>query len=318
MIRQFIVAMSLMATPVWAEKPSIKYLSPAPLPSADALAKAKPVKLPRPPKMSTGRSSAAYGSAGWPFTTSRVELTGKPVLSKMYPYRTTGRLFLYYPDGGAAVCSASLVKKGVITTAAHCVAGYGAGITASGAVFYPGYFNGRGPYGGAPAVAAFVLPSYLNGTDSCAVAGIVCQNDIAVLVLNAKGGKYIGSRTGWLDVGVTGAGVTQITQLGYPMGIDYGNQMIRNDSIGQTDFNTQIGSPMDGGSSGGPWIANFGVPGTPNNVFPGYAAKPNVLVGVTSWGYVGSTEAVMGASPFNNMGVLMDAACAAYPLACAP
>lgn len=60
MIKQFIVAMSLMATPVWAEKPSIKYLSAAPMPSADALAKAKPVKLPRPSKMATGRSSAAY------------------------------------------------------------------------------------------------------------------------------------------------------------------------------------------------------------------------------------------------------------------
>ena len=174
------------------------------------------------------------------------------------------------------------------------------------------------------------MPGYLGGTDVCSLAGIVCPNDVAVLVLENRRGKYIGSRTGWLDVGVDGwgfnsTGAAELTQLGYPVGIDNGNQMIRNDSTGQISDaadagNTLIGSNMNFGASGGPMLETFGIPGAISSAFPGFYANPNVIVGVTSWGYIGGTEAVMGASPFTsgNVGVLLTNACTYYPLACAP
>jgi hypothetical protein len=98
--------------------------------------------------------------------------------------------------------------------------------------------------------------------------------------------------------------------------------MERNDSQGfrsSTDVNnTLIGSLMCGGSSGGPWLANFGVrpalTGTTAGAFP----DSNVVVGVTSWGSSSATVKRVGASPFlsTNIVPLVNAACSAVPAAC--
>lgn len=265
----------------------------------------------------------------WPFTASRVELTGKLVNSKVYPYRASGLLVLNLGNGYAGLCSASLVARGVVITAAHCVAQFGVGYYNASWTYYPGYFNGKAPYGSAYAVAIGAPSAFLDGTDTCDIDKIACRDDVAVIVLAPKKGKYIGDKTGWLGVGIDGwgfnsSGQTQITQLGYPSGIDYGRQMQRDDSIGQvldatSANNTMIGTPMNEGSSGGPWISNFGVPGTPNGVYAGVAPNPNMVVGVTSWGYVNSTMLVAGASPLTsgNIAPLLNAACAYAPAACA-
>jgi len=266
----------------------------------------------------------------WPFTTSRVELNGKLVNSKMYPYRASGLLIVSFADGTAGACSATLIARGVLITAAHCVAQLGAGFYNANWTFYPGFFNGKAPYGGAYAVAIGALSSYLDGTDSCTNGGISCLNDVAVIVLSNKKGKYIGAKTGWLGVGIDGwgfnnAGDTQITQLGYPVGIDYGIQMQRNDALaeiwdGTFSFNTLMGTQMNEGSSGGPWVTNFGVPGYPNGVFPGNNPSPDVITGVTSWGYANSPVLVAGSSPLTsgNIGYLLSLACSSFPAACAP
>lgn len=269
-----------------------------------------------------------YGSVGFPFATSRVELTGKLSSSKVYPYRASGKLVFKLADGNVGTCSASLIRKGILVTAAHCVAQYGVGYQNASYTFYPGFFNGKAPYGSATAIALGVLPSYLNGTDC--IDGVICLNDVAVVVLAPKGSKYIGSKTGWLNVGVDGwgftsEGKTHVTQLGYPAGIDAANQMIRNDSLAElTDetlaWNVVLGTQMNQGSSGGPWINNFGVPGALSGVDAGFAPVPNVIVGVTSWGVPNSPTLFAAASPFTsgNIGVLLNAACTAFPLACAP
>ena len=75
---------------------------------------------------------------------------------------------------------------------------------------------------------------------------------------------------------------------------------------------------MNGGSSGGPWVANFGLPaaltGETNGSFP----QSNVVIGVTSWGYTSNAPKEQGAAPFTsgNIQVLITAACAATPAAC--
>ena len=131
-----------------------------------------------------------------------------------------------------------------------------------------------------------------------------------------------------MDVGYDGWGYTSynethVTQLGYPIGIDAASQMIRNDAqgiIGDASwaFNTIIGTQMDQGSSGGPWIDNFGSPGVLTGAFPGYAPNANVIIGVTSWGVPYGTELFAGASLFtaSNIISLINTACSAYPLAC--
>ena len=271
----------------------------------------------------------AYGSGEWPFTTSRVELTGKMSNSKTYPYRASGKLFINFSNGETSWCSASLVAKGVIVTAAHCVADFGVGFFDATWSFAPGFYKGKAAQ--RPVQAAYIVApgGYVAGTDTCAVTGIVCPNDIAVIVLKDQRSRYVGTKTGWYGVGYDGfgftsAGTTQITLLGYPGGIDYGNEMLRTDSLGQTSainsFNTLIGSQMDGGSSGGPWINNFGQAGDPNGVDTPYDAQSNIVVGVSSWGYTDGITDIMGASEFTSGNIipLLNNACLQYPAACAP
>jgi len=261
---------------------------------------------------------ADYGLGKQPFTTSRTDVGGAN--AKNFPYSAAGKLF-YNEPSGSYVCSASLIKRGLVVTAAHCVANFGKRQYYSGWQFVPGYDDsGVQPYGIATAKTAYVLNSYLNGTDYCSNPGVACQDDVAVIVLNTN----IGNSAGWFGYAWNGYGNTvnntnHITQLGYPAALDGGSWQERTDSqsyVSLTDANnTVIGSGQTSGSSGGPWLVNFGV--EPAGETTNGASSYNMVVGVTSWGY-GTTVQQQGASPFtsNNIVTLVNAACAAYPGAC--
>jgi hypothetical protein len=106
-------------------------------------------------------------------------------------------------------------------------------------------------------------------------------------------------------------------------------------SNGKLLKNTQLGSAMTGGSSGGPWIVNFGtVPTVTGGASLGNPASTlrNIIVGVTSWGYTSVGINVQGASWFGvnaeyplgaygtygagNIGKLVQDTCTATPAAC--
>ena len=82
--------------------------------------------------------------------------------------------------------------------------------------------------------------------------------------------------------------------------------------------NTIIGSLMCEGSSGGPWLVNFGIRPSLTGTTAGTASDPNIVVGVTSWGFDNTSIKQQGASPFTNDNIvlLVTAACAAVPAAC--
>ena len=113
-----------------------------------------------------------------------------------------------------------------------------------------------------------------------------------------------------------------MTQIGYPACLDNGAIMERNDSgasVAPTFANnTLIGSLMCGGSSGGGWVVNFGIPPALTGTTSGSGAQSNVLVGVTSWGSTSNAVKQMGASPFldTNVQALVQAACTAHSDAC--
>jgi hypothetical protein len=151
---------------------------------------------------------------------------------------------------------------------------------------------------------------------------------VAVLTLKPQAGKFPGAKTGWFGygwngVGFTGSGLTHVTQLGYPSCLDNGVFMERNDVQGSVSAsssgNTVIGSLMCPGSSGGPWLINFGFPPQLTGTTGGSQAQANFVIGTTSWV---SSNAVktMGASPFTSTNIvpLVNAACAATPAACVP
>lgn len=269
-------------------------------------------------------ASMEFGSVDHPFTTARNDGPGSKNTS--YPARASGRLF--FKDGSSSfVCSAALIRRGLVVTAAHCVAGFGQNRFYAGWQFIPGYRNGSAPYGVWTASAAQVPAAYLSGMDRCSVPGVVCENDVAVLILTPKNGAYPGTNTGWYGVGYDGYGftagrLTQITQIGYPVCLDSGRVQVRNDSFGYVSDvdsgNTVIGSLMCGGASGGPWLVNFGARPVLTGTTAGADSASNVVVGVSSWGFTTSGPKEMGASPFTseNIKALIDRACVAAPSAC--
>lgn len=272
------------------------------------------------PAPQLGVTPEDFGTNNHPFTTVRADLFGLND-NTVYPYRAAGRLTFNVP-GGSKYCSASLIKPGIVVTAAHCVANFGQKQFYSGWQFVPGYRNGSAPFGVWSAVQVWILNSYFLGTDPCAQTGVVCQDDVALIVLSGTPGHSAGWFGYWYGGGFTSNGLFQITQLGYPAGLDNGLYMERNDSYGYKNSslssNTIIGSNMNGGSSGGPWVENFGLPsaltGETNGSFP----QQNVVVGVTSWGYTSNAPKEQGASPFTfgNIQVLINAACGAHPGNC--
>ena len=271
----------------------------------------------------SGAAPQEYGSNLQQYTTSRANLYNEPSAS-YYPYRAAGKLFFQEP-GGTYVCSASMITKGVIVTAAHCVANFGKSQFYSNWQFVPGYNNGTAPYGIWYSKSAAVLTSYANGTDACYQTGVICQDDVALIDLYVQNGTHLGDIVGWYGYGYGDFGYSNgtalLTQLGYPVALDSGGFMERTDSQGfhsSLQNNTIIGSLMTGGSSGGPWIENFGRPPLLNGVSYGNAADHNIVVGVTSWGYTNSAIKQQGAAPFTygNIQTLINYVCGADPGHC--
>ncbi len=255
--------------------------------------------------------SRAFGSFGIPYTTTRVQdgiTTALGVwnanrLSTTYPYRTVGKLTF-----SAGYCSASLIRRSVIVTAAHCIQRFGTGDNIySNFQFRPGHYGATGatanqiaPYGTWNWLGLVRPASWAYGTD--VGSGSARDNDLAVIVLakNAAG-RFVGDLTGYMGYGwnnysfvsssKTGYKLTAaVSSLGYPGLMDLGRIMQRTD--GPT-YTTTIGgagqllqgSNFTGGSSGGPWVVNF-VSSSP--VLSGGAVQGTqsgmAVVGVTSWG----------------------------------
>lgn len=256
-------------------------------------------------------SSRAYGSFGIPYTTTRVQegnqsaagATSANRLSTTYPYRTIGKLTF-----SQGYCSASLIRRSVIVTAAHCIQSFGSGSNIfSNFQFRPGH------YGAAGATAAQIAPygtwnwaglvrpgSWSAGTDiGC---GAARDNDLAVIALHKNtSGQFIGDIVGkmsygWNNYSFVSSSKTgnlktaAVSTLGYPFLMDSGAIMQRADGPTYTTTVCNAGqlwqgNNFTGGSSGGPWVVNFSgrkatlsggaVPGT---------ASTMAVIGVTSWG----------------------------------
>jgi len=265
-----------------------------------------------------------------PYTTSRVDMypkINKTNFSRKFPFRASGQLF-FSKGQRSHLCSAAMIKRGVLVTAAHCVTDYGSGKFFRQFLYLPARKQKTAPYGIWKAKKVYVLSSYFHGKQGECTQGVLCKNDIAVIVLSPKKGKYAGDLTGWFPYGINTYSyakntVAQITQLGYPASHDKATQMQRNDSCGirvkRYKNNTIIGSRMTGGSSGGPWLVNFGqIAQLDYGVTVGQEAKSNVLVGVTSWGYGNNSYKIQGASQFTkqNIGKLVNMACKEDSRAC--
>lgn len=251
----------------------------------------------------------AFGSFGIPYSSTPIatgasSATGEDpnYLATTFPYRAVGKLTF-----SAGFCTASLIRRSVLVTAAHCIQRFGTGpLTFGNFQFTPAAYDAgvtaaqRAPYG-TWSWAAFIRPAgWASGTDIG--SGSARDNDLAVMALarNADG-RFVGDLTGWFGYAwnnysftsssKTGdLAVAAVTTLGYPALLDAGGRMQRND--GPTYLTTiggagQLwqGSNFTGGASGGPWIVNFhsAEAELSGGAEPG-AETRMAVVGVTSWG----------------------------------
>lgn len=312
-----------------APDPLMLYGTPKFLPGSVGSGKEDPIQLapPKPLQQKDAIVPEEFTPDDLPYTTSRVNAEND-YTAQYSPFRAAGKLFIT-KAGASSTCSASLIQRGLVVTAAHCVVDYGTRNFAKSAEFVPAWNNGTAPYGKSE-VSNFVVPlRYVNGTD-CDAKGVICADDIAILTLR----NFLGDSTGYFGVGYDGYGFTAagqalIDQLGYPGALDSGQLMERNDSQGSisgADFNnTIIGSLLTHGASGGPWVVNLGVTPTPSPFLRlGSNAAP-LVVGVSSFittRKIGIGDLIQvvraGASPFRvtNVQAFIIEACAKTPDAC--
>ena len=312
------------------------------------------------PKLDAYGSYAEPGQAIAPYTTARASASvlGTTTTAAMvgvvsFPWRATGQLS-FKRGADNLICSASLIGP-----AAHCVYEFGTGTPAgfhSDYVFVPAQntFGAPPPYGAWVANAAFIPPTYYYGTDSCIFKGVACSNDVAILLLGPDAnGNLLGNLLGYYGYATDGYGfvssyggaaLSSITELGYPGAFDSASMMERTDGVGSywsPDGATRqilLGTPQTGGSSGGPWLVNFGAPPTVTTAASlGNQAAPNIVVGVTSWGVTAVGSNLQGASLFGtniqfpkasytdsngvnrgagNIGALVAGACSYSPSSC--
>lgn len=235
-----------------------------------------------------GIESQAAGSFGAHYTSARVN---QPGLETIYPNRTVGKLFFTGNTGGNFVCSASVLRQRIVLTAGHCVhrGSGGTGGFHRNFLFVPALRDGSAPL--------FTwTPRRVGTTSQWAISNGVVPNaaDFGMLEMNDRGTTRIGILTGFLGFRTLGLIPNHTTKLGYPCNIDACNKMqqvMSQSHRAVSPNNVEYGSNARGGSSGGPWVQNYGIQGT-----GGLTSGLNQVVGVSSYGYVSTAPQVQGSS----------------------
>jgi V8-like Glu-specific endopeptidase len=257
------------------------------------------------------------GNFGAYFTTTRVF---PETATTTYPNSAAGKLF--FTDQGTGidyVCSASAISHRLVVTAGHCTAHADPSHSYfySNWLFVPAYDNGKAPFGKWKPNFETTTANwfYSNGSvPNVQDVGILVMNDTKVKGTVQSVGNITGYLGWWTQWGRSYP--NNVTQLGYPCNLDSCAMMELNTAqgVGISNNTVEIGSAMQGGSSGGPWIQDYGVYPTGG---PSYTAG-NWVLGVTSWGFTDTTQMAQGASIFENAGYpgngfgdLWNAACAA-------
>lgn len=238
------------------------------------------------------------GTKRAPFSSSRLVPTNARL---SYPYRTTGRLFFRTKSGRDSWCSAAVLRPGLILTAGHCVHQGSGGSNGwhSKWLFVPAYHNGQAPYQAWNWRWVITTGSWVNSGGN-----VPNKADFAIIETEDRSFgsrvRKIGQVVGYLGYHTNILQRNHAKILGYPGNFDRGRILHQVDA-GNWRLGGQntvlYGSDMRGGSSGGPWVMNFGV--RAQGQTGGLRPWPNRIVGVTSYGYIATGPKVQGSSILN-------------------
>lgn len=198
------------------------------------------------------------------WTPARMKAVGKsvdlgPTGPKAKPWRgtalkTVGRLFFVNASGADTWCTATAVKsanRSAVMTAAHCVRrGSSPYNTNFSMVFVPGYSKGKAPHG-AFAVRRAATPRTWQ-VDSV--------NDMSALTVDAgKDGRKLTDVVGGQPIAFNRPVGGTISSFGYSATRpQLGEELLRCVGTAKKEHSKQvIPCDMSGGSSGGPWLADF-------------------------------------------------------------
>ncbi|MCP4664050.1 MAG: trypsin-like serine protease [bacterium] len=217
-----------------------------------------------------------YGHSRLHYTSSRLIPSSA---AEHFPYSAIGKLFFSDSEGHNHWCTASVIARRLIITAAHCLhrgPRYG---WWQDWVFVPAYNYGEAPFGAWEYSTAFVSTEWSDGE--------IWAEDWGLLELQDQEGTKISEVTGKLGFITGRLGPNHLTMVGYPGGYDEGGEMHQvtsGDSEPWLDGRMYAyGNDMDGGSSGSPWVQNF------NRKSPGQGGGLNrARLAVTGVASVGS------------------------------
>ncbi len=226
-----------------------------------------------------------------------------------YPYLTVGKLFFTIPGQGNFICSGSVLRRRVILTAGHCV--HSGNNSNSGFysnfMFVPAYRNGVAPVGVWDWQYVITTSTWFSGGATFPNAA-----DYAMIEPRDRSGSIIGNVTGFLGFQTLKLFPNHAHLIGYPANHDSGERMhqVTSQSLRKTNPNAvEYGSDMRGGSSGGPWIQNFGV--VASGQTGGSNTGSNRVIGITSYGFVSTTPLVQGSSiPDSRFTTILNTVCA--------
>jgi V8-like Glu-specific endopeptidase len=186
-------------------------------------------------------------------------------------YAQTASIGKFFTNSGT--CSASVISgKNIAVTAAHCCWDRTKKSWIGGWAFAPAYNNGNAPYGVFKYADARIPTSWINNGDiPCDVCVIRLQNDAA--------GHPVTYYTGWLGRAWNFPPTQNMRSFGYPGNIGGANNLEQCSSQSSAQPSNcgsgvlNMACTMTFGSSGGPWIKDFGNGNHVNATVHGYVSQ---------------------------------------------
>ena len=186
------------------------------------------------------------------------------------PFRSHGKVFLTITGGDAPgdyVCSGTAISshnRSVVWSAGHCVFDDLGGGYATNFTFVPAYYDGAAPFGEWPATKLAAPREWQQD-------GNLSYDLGAAIVARNSEGRALAEVVGGRGIGFNQARTQEYTSFGYPAvqpPVEFtGGRMFRCDSpLGGADnppgdgpATSWISCDMNGGSSGGGWVADNAV-----------------------------------------------------------